>query len=169
METVIETTWIDCVSSFASTWGPLIISLVSLVLSVISLAQSSKAQKLQNKVNELELKIKENELERIEKEKESAYYSCVEARIIKLGKDNYRMKVWNSGNVSVRDVTVRFDGDPGIIVLDQEKIPFDQLDPMKNFELVLVTHWGSSRKVKIITEWDDDRGVHQSKMQVVDY
>ena len=59
--------------------------------------------------------------------------------------------------------------DPGIIVLDQEKIPFDQLDPMKNFELVLVTHWGSSRKVKIITEWDDDRGVHQSKMQVVDY
>lgn len=154
---------------FLEDWGALIIAAISLLVAVISLFKSSKAQRLQNKVNELELKIKQNELDRIAKEKEDAALACVEARFITVGKDKHRLKVWNSGNATAYNVTARFDGDVGIMIMDREKQPFEELEARKSYELILVTHSGSASKFKIITEWTDASGKPHTKTQMGDF
>lgn len=154
---------------FIKDWGALIIAGISLLIAVISLFKSSKAQRLQNKVNELELKIKENELERIVKEKEEAALACVEARFITIGKGKHRLKVWNSGNATAYNVSARFDGDVGILIMDQEKQPFEELEARKSYELILATHMGSASKFKIITEWTDASGKRHAKTQMGDF
>ena len=138
------------------------------MVAVVALIKSSKAEKLQNRVNEMEIKIKEYELERIAKEKEEESSSCVEARVITIGKGKHRLKVWNSGNKTAYNVTARFDGDPKILLMDQEKQPYDELAPNKSYELVLVVHMGSASKFRIITEWIDADGKKQSKSQMGD-
>ncbi len=154
---------------FLEDWGALIIASISLLVAIISLAKSSKAQNLQNKVNELEVQIKQNELDRIAKEKEDAALACVEARFITVGKSKHRLKVWNSGNATAYNVTARFDGDVGILIMDQEKQPFEELEARKSYELVLITHNGSASKFRIITEWTDANGEQHTKAQMGDF
>lgn len=156
------------VASFVTAWGELTIAGISLVVAVIALVRSSKAEKLQSRVNAMEIKIKEYELERIEKEKEEATSSCVEARVIAVGERKYRLKVWNSGNTKVYGVTAKFEGDPGIFIMEQEKQPFDELDPGKNYELVILPYGQHASKFKIVTEWTDASGVVQTKTQMGD-
>ena len=157
------------VVQFIEDWGALVIAAISLLIAIISLFKSSKAQRIQNKVNELELKIKENALERIEKEKEEAALACVEARFITVGKGKHRLKVWNSGSATAYNVSARFDGDVGIMILDREKQPFEELDARKSYELVLITHDGSASKFRIITEWTDANGKQHTKTQMGDF
>ena len=138
------------------------------MIAIISLIKSSKAQRLQNQVNELELKIKQNELDRIAKEKEAESLAYVEARFITVGKGKHRLKVWNSGNATAYNVTARFDGDVGIMIMDNEKQPFEELEARKSYELILVTYPGSASKFKIITEWSDVNGKKYTKTQMGD-
>lgn len=158
----------EVIVAFITSWGELTIATVSLLVAVIALIKSSKAEKLQRRVNEMEIKIKEYELEQIVKEKENAELSCVEARVITIGKGKYRLKVWNSGNTTVYGVTARFDGESGIIIMDQGKQPFDELDPEKNYELVVIPYGKHVSKFKIITEWTDAVGKRHSKSQMGD-
>lgn len=148
-------------------WGALIVSGISLLVAIISLSKSSEAQRLQNRVNELELKIKQNELDRIAKEKEAESLACVEARFITVGKGQHRLKVWNSGNATAYNVTARFDGDVGIIILDdKEKQPFEELEARKSYELILVPCFESVSKFRIVTEWTDEKGKRYTKTQM---
>ena len=157
------------VVSFIKDWGALIIAGVSLLVAIISLSKSSKAQHLQNKVNELELKIKQDELDKIAKEKEDAELTCVEARFFTVGKGKHRLKVWNSGNATAYNVSARFDGDVGIMIMDQDKQPFEELEARKSYELLLITHTGSASKFRIVTEWTDLRGNQHTKTQMGDF
>ena len=161
--------WIPIALSFIQTWGAIIISALSLLVAIISIMKSSKAQKLQNKVNEIELKLKEYELDKVTKEKEAANSALVQARIIRMGKGNYRLKIWNSGGGTAHNVTAKFEDDPNIIVMDLDKLPFEELEPNKSFELILIVHFGSAHKAKVLTEWDNTDGAHHSKSQMVDF
>lgn len=154
--------------TFVKEWGELLISAVAFIVSIIAMKKASKSEELQDKVNELELQIKQYEIEKIKEEKDAANTSCVEARVITIGKGKHRMKVWNSGNATVYNVTASFDGEPGIIIMDREKQPFDELEAGKNYELVLVAYGHHDSKFKIITEWEDKEGQKYSKVQMGD-
>ena len=167
MEVLIST--LKKMVPFIKDWGALIVASISLLIAIISLFISSKAQCLQNKVNELELKIKQDELDKIAKEKEDAELACVEARFITVGKGEHRLKVWNSGNATAYNVSARFDGDVGIMIMDQEKQPFEELEARKSYELVLITHNGSASKFKIVTKWTDSSGNQHTKTQMGDF
>ena len=142
----------------------LIISAVSLVIAIMSFAFSSKSQHLQDRVNEIELKLKEYEL--AEKEQQKA--PCVEARINHIAKENYRIKIWNSGNAAAKNVTASWDKGSQILFFDQEKMPFELLEPQKSFDLAISTYSGSPRKLCITTEWEDSDGQKHSKEQWCD-
>ena len=145
---------------FIKDWGALIIAGISLLVAIISLFKSSKAQRLQNKVNELD---------KIAKEKEDSVLACVEARFITVGKGKHRLKVWNSGNATAYNVSARFDGDVGIMIMDREKQPFEELEARKSYELILIMHNGSASKFRIITEWTDSSGKQHTKTQMGDF
>ena len=145
----------------------LVISAVSLVFAAISFFMSIKAQHLQNKVNELELRIKEFELAEIEKAEEEKNNSFVEAKMVRISKEKYRLKVWNSGNTRVSSVTAKIPQEYGIILSD-DKMPYEFLEPQKGFDVVVVIHNGSSSKFLITTEWIDKDGHPQKKEQMGD-
>lgn len=155
----------NIILQFLQSWGALLLSAISILIALISLLQSSKNQTLQNQVNDIELKIKEYELEKIkEQEKET---SVVEARIINISKGKYRLKVWNSGNTTAYSINVHLNDDANIIIF-RDKLPFDELEPNKNFELPIAVHMGSAPKFKIITEWKDVNGKEFKKEQMGD-
>ena len=159
---------ICAVITFLEDWGELIIATVALIVSIVAIVQSSKAQKLQNRINELEIQIKQYEVEKIKKEQVEAGVSCVEARVVTIGAGKYRMKVWNSGKTPVYNVSAAFEGNPGIMIMDRDKQPFEELEPGKNYELNLITYDGSTSKFRIITEWEDKDGTKRSKTQMGD-
>ena len=160
---------LKAILTFIENWGELIISAIAFVFSVVAMKKASKSEELQNKVNELELQVKQYEIDKINAEKEAANVSCVEARFITVGKGKHRLKVWNSGNATAYNVSARFDGDVGIIIMDRDKQPFDELEARKSYELILVTYNGSASKSRIITEWTDANGKQYTKTQMGDF
>ena len=106
--------------NFIQSWGSLIISGLSLMVAVISYAKASESQQLQNRVNILELKIKQYEIEKISKEQAAANRACIEARVIKLGKNNYRLKVWNSGGADAYNVNIAADNSQEFIIINND-------------------------------------------------
>ena len=86
-----------------------------------------------------------------------------------MGKGNYRLKIWNSGGGTAHNVTAKFEDDPNIIVMDLDKLPFEELEQNKSFELILIVHFGSAHKAKVLTEWDNTDGFHNRKSQMVDF
>ena len=142
----------------------LTISAVSLVVAIVSFFISTKSQHLQDRVNEIELKLKEYELE----EKEQHKAPCIEARINHIAKGNYRIKIWNSGNATAKNVTASWDKGSQIIIFDQEKMPFEVLEPQKSFDLAISTYSGSPRKLCITTTWEDSDGQEHNKEQWCD-
>lgn len=150
---------------FLQNWGALIVAALSLIVAVISLIKSLHSQKIQNKIYELDEKLKSYELKKIAKTEAEKSFTCVEARVIKVGK-NYRLKVWNSGKAVVYDVSATLDQDAGIILVD-DKMPFEMLDPQKGFEVAAV--WsGGNTKFKITTSWLDESKTQHQKEQFVD-
>ncbi len=151
---------------FLEDWGDMCIAGAALIVSIIALRKSSKAQKLQNRINELELQIKQYEVDKIEQTKAEAERSCVEARAISLGQSKYRLKVWNSGNATAFNVSARFADDPKIILFDNGKQPYEELDPAKGYELTLFVGGASDVKFRIVTEWEDAQGTRHEKTQM---
>ena len=148
---------------FLRNWGGLILSGVSVIIAVISIIQSSKAQKLQNKINELDTKIKEYELEKIEKEKTKAVSSIIKARAINVGKNSYRLKIYNAGNTVAYNVSAQISNGCGII-LYKDKMPFEELASQDGFEECLIVYANAERKFKVELTWqDNDRKEHKSE------
>ena len=129
---------------------------------------SASIEGIKVKINVIELQLKQYEIDKIKKEQEDAEETCVEARVVKMGNNQYRMKVWNSGKNTVYNVTARFDGNVNIIIRDKDKQPFEELESMKSYELVLFAFPKSASKFKIITEWEDKNGEKYSKEQMRD-
>lgn len=158
----------EIVSNFLENWGALVVSIVSLGLSGIAWKKSSKAQDLQDQLNELDLKIKQYELDSIERMQTQKDQACVEARVINITSGRSRLKVWNSGNATAYQITARFEEGSELMIFDKEKLPFDELETGKSFELPLIIHMGSANKFKIITEWESADGEKQTKVQMGD-
>lgn len=142
---------------FLQDWGGLILSGFSGVIAVISIIQSSKAQKMQKKINELDAKIKEYELEKIEKEKMEAASSIIKARAIKVGKNNYRLKIYNTGNTTAYNISAKISKEYCLMLIN-DKMPFEELEPQNGFEEVLIIHSGSAHKFKVELNWKDEGG-----------
>lgn len=139
---------------------------VALVLSILSFRDSRKANKVQDRLNEVEEKLKKYELEEKEKEREEATKACVEARVIKISKGNYKMKVWNSGKATAYNVDFKIPEEYKGMVW-REKVPYEFLESGKNFEEHVMVHFGTPNKFKVTTTWTDKQGIPYSKEQIV--
>lgn len=142
-----------------------VIPVIALIISIVSLVKSIRGQKLQDRINEIEIKLKEYELLELEKKQNETKLQCVEARVVRISSDNYRMKIWNSGNSRVYNVSAKVEEGSNLILYDS-KMPFDYLEPGKNFEEAVIVYSGSADKFKIITFWEDEDGNKHQKEQM---
>ena len=79
-----------------------VVPITSLIVSVISLINSRKVPKLEKQIQEYDLLIKQYQLEKIKSEKK--FEAVVEARIIRISDNNYKIRVFNRGNASAFQV-----------------------------------------------------------------
>ena len=84
-------------------------------------------------MNQLEEKLKIYELEEIERRRKDANRTDVEARIIEFSKNDYRMKIWNSGQATAYDVDIEVPDECKGIVW-RNKVPYEVLESGKSFE-----------------------------------
>jgi hypothetical protein len=139
---------------------------LAVILSLLSYIDSRKANKVQGRLNEIEEKLKKYELEDKEKEREEETKACVEARIMNISKGKYRMKVWNSGKATAYNVDFEVPSEHKGIVW-REKVPYEFLEPGKNFEEIVIVHSGTPSKFKLITTWKDKQGTSYSKEHIL--
>ncbi len=156
----------EVVITFISQWGTLVLAGISLIVAVISLIMSAKAQHLQNKINNLEYLIKQYEIEKINNEKANANRTCVEARICNISRGNYRMKIWNSGDLIAKNITLVPDANANLIFMG-EMLPYEELDVGKNFEIPIVVCSETARKFYVTTRWEDENANLHEKKQMV--
>ncbi|MEF2097300.1 hypothetical protein V3595_22025 [Bacillus sp. CFBP9009] len=140
---------------------------VAIALSYLSFRDSRKANKVQDRLKEVEEKLKKYELEDKEKEREEATKACVEARIIKIAKGKYRMKVWNSGKATAYNVDFKVHEEQIKGMIRRDKVPYEFLESSKNFEEYVLVHGGTPNKFKVTTTWTNEEGVPYSKEQIV--
>lgn len=138
-----------------------IVPIIALLLSIYSAIKSNKVTELERKINEYDLKLKEYELEKIEKEKNVVSRAQIDARIINVSKNAYKMKVWNSGTERAFDINYDIPPQYEIILL-KDVLPFEYLDPGESFEGKVVVHMASSSKYEVVTTWKDEDGTEYS-------
>lgn len=139
---------------------------VAILISLYSFFESRKAVKVQDRINTLEEKIKKYELEKIEQERIEAAKACIEARIINISKNNYSMRIWNSGKATAYNIDFQVPDECKGMVW-KENVPFEFLEAGKSFEERVLLFGGVPRKFKVTTTWLDQNDNQCSKDQIV--
>lgn len=140
--------------------------IIAVGLSVLSYLDSRKTNKLQERLLQVEDKLKLYELEDKEKEREESTKACVEARIVKISKGVYKMKIYNSGKATAYKVDFKVPEEYGKMVW-KEKVPYEFLDPGKSFEEHVLVYYGTPSKFMLTTTWTDQNDTSYSKDQIV--
>jgi hypothetical protein len=142
------------------------IPILALVISIISFIDSKKISKVQSRLSEMEEKLKQYELEEKERERDESTKACVEARVYKISKGEYAMKVWNSGQATAYNVDFSIPDDLKDLVF-RHKVPFEMLEPGKSFEEHVVVYMGMPNKFRVKTMWSNNEGNQFKKEQFV--
>ncbi len=156
----------EIIVGFLETWGTLIIAGCSLVVAVISLIKSAKAQRLQRKINEIEYTIKQFELDKIQAEKDDQNRACIEVKVLDISSKKHKMKVWNSGGATAKNIEIELEDNSGLILM-ADMLPYEELEARKSFDIPVVVYPSPSRKTYIVTKWIEQSGEIGQKRQLV--
>lgn len=88
------------------------------------------------------------------------------ASFIKLGSSKYRLKIWNKGASTARDVKIEFP-EGNDVVIDSEvtdKFPMESLERHQSVELIAAVHMQTKRKHVVRLIWEDDAQSHNEKL-----
>lgn len=89
------------------------------------------------------------------------------ANFAKIGRNNYRLRVFNRGNSNARNVRIEFDDSKDHCFIQSDvdsKFPHECLEPHQGVELIAAIHAGSKSKHPLKLIWDDDFKIGNEKM-----
>lgn len=143
------------IGSIAST----VIALVALIVSVFSMRKANKFGATADRLNTMLI-------EREEAEGVASKKADLSANMIKIGKSDYRLKVFNRGKGTARNVRLTdLTGASSIIIASsiQSKFPIPILEQHQSVELPAAVSLGSSLRCHIKLLWDDETGADHEK------
>lgn len=135
-----------------------VVASLALLLSGYSMYKSSKFNEHQKQVNTNQDALNKRLLAKEESEILDSKKADIGANIIKLGQNKHRLKIFNTGASSARNVDIQFpDGSELVVDSDvNSKFPYEVLEPRAGIELIALATFGRSPKHKIILKWEDD-------------
>lgn len=136
-----------------------VIALVALIVSVFSLRKANKFGATAHRLNTMLI-------EREEAEGVASKKADLSANMIKTGKSDYRLKVFNRGKGTAHNVRLTdLAGASSIIIPDsiQSKFPIPILEQHQSVELFAAVTMGSSLGCHIKLQWDDGAGANHEK------
>lgn len=105
----------------------------------------------------------------LEKENEDALkekHADLGASFIKLGSSKYRLKIWNKGSATAKNVRVEFPEGNDVVIESElaDKFPMESLERYQSVELIAAVHSQTKRKHVIRLIWEDDAQTHNEKL-----
>lgn len=93
-----------------------------------------------------------------EREALSASKADLGATFVKLGSSKYRLKIWNKGKATARNIRIEFPDGNDILPANEirAKFPLESLDQYQSVELTAAPSIGSKLKHAIRLLWADD-------------
>lgn len=138
---------------------PIISFLVPSIISIVALIVARKK-------SPSEEKIKGYILEQLEQARAAAEVSYIEAEVVKFGRHDFKLRVFNSGHAPAFDVDFSVPAEiKGFFI--KTVTPYEQLDAGKHFDERVIVYDSFPPKVKITTFWKDKNGTNHSNEQVV--
>lgn len=134
------------------------IAIIALILSAYSLYKTIEFNKRQNEFSNTADHL--NKL-LLRKEKEDAIVAIsaeLNARVISVGRNNRRLKIYNKGNSEARNVRLEYQDVEGFCIYDNE-LPIAVIQPSGGCDLIVATSMEAPSFITIKLIWDDDRGI----------
>lgn len=124
------------------------------------------------KVKTQEIALNDIQLKRLKTEESDSKKAIIEANIYKSGKSSWKMKIYNKGKASAKNIRllsddIEKDGSRIDLIIHKETLPYVLLHPQTSFEIPVVLYSGHSRAPKIKFIWDDDYGDNQEREQIL--
>ncbi|MAZ91994.1 MAG: hypothetical protein CMF76_08515 [Maricaulis sp.] len=137
----------------------LLVSLVALVLGELRNARQKKFVETQHELNE---RLLARELQNLQ----ASSKADMGAKLIRMGKSSYRVKVWNQGEAVAHNVDIRIPEGTNIITEREvaDKFPMEFMERHNSVELLAFVHMQTARKQPIEIVWSDDDGQNKSKI-----
>lgn len=143
------------------------ISSLALVTSVIALVITHNFNRRQKSLIESQEKLNNILLSKELQSTENDKRADLGATFLKVGtRGSYRLKVWNKGKCTAKNITLTFP-DGNDVIPDSElksKTPIVSLEPQTGVEFIAAIHMGTEPKQAINLTWDDDTGNGISKI-----
>lgn len=143
-----------------------IVALLALGVSAYSMKKTSDFNKRQNEFIETNDKLNKLLLEKESTELMHKNKADISVNFIKTGKNNHRLKVFNKGNNTARNVRMEFpEGNSILHSSDLDtKLPIPIMEQHQSVELLAIVGFGSDTRMTIKLIWDDDFGSNNEKV-----
>ena len=126
----------------------IVISIIALILTVFTYFKHDI------KIKQQERLLNEYQLTKIETEKTDSKKAIIEANVIQIKDGKDKIKVYNKGRSTARNVIVTISDTEGLKVI-HNPCPID-IRPQNGIEIIVLLFTNYPDKVKIDFEWDDD-------------
>lgn len=145
---------------------------ISLISILIAAGAFLYTYFVDRRVKAQEIALNDIQIKKHREEEAESKKAVIEANIYKSGKSSWKMKVYNKGKSSARNI--RFISDDiekensGIeIYTPNGTLPYPLLHPQTSFELSVVLYMGHNPVPKVKFIWDDDYGENQEREQIL--
>jgi hypothetical protein len=142
-----------------------IISSLALLLAAYAALKTVQFNNRQKSLIEIQEKLNQRLLEKEEADSISDKKADIGATFIKLGSNNYRLKIWNKGKTIARNVSIEFpEGNDCIVESDvSNKFPLEALDTHQSVEVIAAVQMGTKSKHAIKLIWADEFSPNNEK------
>lgn len=142
-----------------------VVAMLALVVAGWSAFQTGRFNKRQNEFAETAERLNQLLIAREAAETEQQAKADVSANFVKIGKNDYRLKVFNRGLGVAHNVQLEMLAG-GELVGDSElrdKFPLPKLERQQYVDVLTRVHMGSPRRAHVKLSWDDEAGGGQQK------
>jgi len=136
-----------------------VVALVALIISVISMHKANKFGSTADRLNQMLI-------EREQAEGIASKKADLSANMIKFGKNDYRLKIFNRGKGTALKVRlIDLAGDSSVLIASdiQRKFPVPILEQHQSIELIAAVTLSAGPSGHIKLQWDDETGVDHEK------
>ncbi|MFP1808740.1 hypothetical protein [Lonsdalea quercina] len=140
------------------------IALAALVVSIYTII-TSEVKSRKSDIKQKDIKDEQDKLRKLllEKETKSAINEMkaeLGARLVKIARNNYRLKIFNRGRVEAKNIDIHFPNNDGNEYLSMhdvdDKFPYEVLHPQHGIEILAGISSESKTKYRIKLIWDDN-------------
>jgi hypothetical protein len=138
---------------------------LALIVSAISLYVTWRGNQRQSNLID-----RESEVARISIEKDFAQakekkQANVSAKLVKLGKSTWKLRVFNTGPADARNVNLELSEQNEMVQLNLIKdiLPLKSLEKGQSIDLMVAVYIGTKPKESITLVWDDESSATRSK------